>query len=74
MSHLRPIPAEKKYTSNVGQLSCSDNLIPHITLLHDVDSNNISLETHLQYIRLTCDGLEIHVTFKTNTSRKEIYK
>ena len=40
----------------------------------DDDSNNISLETHFPYIRLTCDGLEIHVIFKIKTSRKEIYK
>ena len=40
----------------------------------DDDSNDTSLEIHLPYIRLTCDGLEIHVRFKINTSRKEIYK
>jgi len=38
------------------------------------DSNNISLEIHLTYIKLTCDGLEIHGRFKINTIRKEIYK
>ena len=41
---------------------------------NDDDSNNISLEIHLPYIRLICDGLEIHVRFKINTGRKEIYK